>query len=67
MLQYLTPLFLGLEKYILRLGEWEDDNYEGYGRLAHKNGDIYEGELKQHVANGQGTYTYKDGASYRYR
>ena len=30
----------------------------------HANGDIYEGEWKDHKSHGYGTYLHKDGAKY---
>ncbi len=38
-------------------GKWvEDDFVEGI--VLYSNGDVYEGEMKNYLRNGYGTYTY---------
>ena len=36
----------------------------GYGRLIHSDGDVYEGEWNNDKAEGNGTYYHSDGAKY---
>ena len=36
----------------------------GYGRLIHSDGDVYEGEWNNDKAEGKGTYYHSDGAKY---
>jgi len=36
----------------------------GYGRLIHADGDMYEGEWKDDKAQGVGVYIHADGAKY---
>lgn len=37
---------------------------DGYGRLIHSDGDMYEGEWKEDQANGKGKYIHTDGSQY---
>jgi hypothetical protein len=41
-----------------------NDKANGFGKLFHADGDIYEGEWKDDKANGNGTYTHSNGARY---
>ena len=36
----------------------------GYGRLVHAEGDVYEGEWLDDKANGHGVYTHFNGSRY---
>jgi len=36
----------------------------GYGRLIHSDGDVYEGEWLNDKADGKGNYIHMDGAIY---
>ena len=36
----------------------------GYGRLVHAEGDVYEGEWTEDKANGFGVYTHFNGSRY---
>jgi hypothetical protein len=36
----------------------------GYGRLVHAEGDVYEGEWEDDKANGFGVYTHFNGSRY---
>ena len=40
---------------------------EGFGRLVHAEGDIYEGTWKADKANGYGVYTNYGGSRYEGR
>ena len=37
---------------------------EGYGRLIHEEGTVYEGEWVKDKAQGKGTFTHEDGTCY---
>ena len=37
---------------------------EGWGRLVHADGDVYEGEWENDMANGVGSYYHLDGTKY---
>ena len=50
-----SPLFV--------TGSWVDDQRCGKGKFYYVNGDIYDGEWKDHVRHGLGSYTYADTAS----
>jgi len=39
------------DKYV---GEWKDDQQEGYGNYFHANGEKYEGQWKNGKMNGSG-------------
>ena len=43
---------------------WLNDKANGFGKLFHADGDVYEGEWKDDKANGKGTYTHANGARY---
>ena len=43
---------------------WNQGLREGYGRLIHPTGDMYEGDWFQDKANGQGVFSNVEG--YRY-
>ncbi len=45
-------------KYV---GEIENEQPNGWGKLTYPSGDRYEGEYKDGYAHGQGTFTYADG------
>lgn len=36
----------------------------GLGRLEHPSGAVYEGEFKDNMFHGTGTYTFPNGAKY---
>ena len=40
-------------------GNYKDGLKDGFGKMTFPNGDIYEGEWKENVINGEGSYTYK--------
>ena len=37
---------------------------QGFGRLIHSNGDIYNGEWRNDKANGNGKFIHANGAVY---
>ena len=43
-----------------RIGNWKDDEFNGWGREIRKNGEIYEGKFVDGKLNGKGIY--KDGS-----
>lgn len=43
---------------------WKNGVREGYGRLIHPTGDMYEGEWANDKANGQGVFENLEGYSY---
>jgi len=38
---------------------------QGRGILQHPSGALYEGEFKDNMYHGMGTYTFKDGSVYK--
>ena len=46
------------------MGNWLNDKANGYGKLFHADGDLYEGEWLEDKANGRGMYTHANGAKY---
>ena len=36
------------------IGEWKDDEKDGYGRLCLESGNVYDGEWVDSVAHGKG-------------
>ena len=40
------------------------EGYSGKAIASYENGDKYEGDFKDGLRHGQGTYTYKSGAVY---
>ena len=46
------------DKYI---GQWKEDNREGYGIVYYSNGNKYEGEFVNDIQNGYGKYYYSNG------
>ena len=41
-----------------------DNKANGYGRLIHSDGDVYDGQWKDDKSHGFGVYTHTDGAKY---
>jgi len=42
-------------------GQFFDDNKEGFGSLFLTNSELYSGNFKNDLVNGQGTFYQKDG------
>jgi hypothetical protein len=42
-------------------GEFKKDNLEGFAMVKFRNGEIYEGKVKNGKRNGQGSYKYSNG------
>jgi hypothetical protein len=42
-------------------GGFKSGNYEGKGRLSYKNGDEYDGEWRNNVKHGSGSFYRKKG------
>lgn len=41
-----------------------EDKANGFGKLIHADGDIYEGNWMNDKANGEGVYLHSNGAKY---
>ena len=51
--------------FFLRLSRYFCKNKSyGKGRVIHANGNIYEGEFRNDMAEGQGVFTWPDGRRY---
>lgn len=46
------------------MGQWEQGDQEGLGRLVFSNGDFYEGLFQKARRSGQGALYYADGSIY---
>jgi hypothetical protein len=46
------------------IGEWLNNNKDGFGTFVFSNGDYYAGKFKNDEINGQGTYTFVSGEKY---
>ena len=46
------------------MGEWASDKANGYGKLFHSDGDVYEGDWLDDKAHGNGKYIHSNGAVY---
>ena len=44
--------------------KYEEVNYQDFRKVEFDNGDVYEGEIKNNLMNGQGTWTSADGDQY---
>jgi hypothetical protein len=38
-----------------------NDDFDGFGRVFHNNGDYYIGEIKDYYRHGKGKHVYKSG------
>jgi hypothetical protein len=47
------------------LGEWKQNNMDGFGMMTYGNGDIYKGGWTNNVRNGDGTIIYNIGGYYK--
>ena len=45
-------------------GLWQNDYYNGRGKLYHASGDLYEGEFVNDMAQGFGIYKHANGSKY---
>ncbi|XP_042189423.1 MORN repeat-containing protein 2 isoform X2 [Callorhinchus milii] len=49
---------------IVYTGNWKNDKMDGFGKLEHASGAIYEGEFKDNMFHGTGIYTWPNGLKY---
>lgn len=42
-------------------GYWQNDKFDGHGRLIHSNGDVYIGDWMNGIAHGSGSFVSLDG------
>jgi hypothetical protein len=59
LLPYMKTVTTGYEGGTTSSGE-----YDGYGKLVYKNGDVYKGNWKKHKKHGKGEYQYIAGSCY---
>ena len=48
------------EPYLLKIGTWKNNEFNGWGRIIYNNGQVLEGKYYKGKLNGKGVYKYKD-------
>ena len=48
------------ESYLIKIGTWKNNEFNGWGRIIYNNGQVLEGKYYKGKLNGKGAYKYKD-------
>jgi 1-phosphatidylinositol-4-phosphate 5-kinase len=54
---------LELSNRVVIEGLWQNNQFQS-GKVGYPDGDVYTGEMRDWVRNGQGTYSYTDQSQY---
>ena len=44
----------------IKIGQWKNNIFSGWGRIIRKNGQVFEGKFDNNILNGKGIYKYND-------